>query len=247
MLFFAVVGESIREEILERVRKIKNGDVVEREKFIEDFRPFVITQCKNACTKPIDLKNGEELSIGLMAFNEAIDSFNEQVSENFLSFAKVVIKRRIIDNYKKNKKFKSNEVYFADIEDRHVNNGSVNVGTNPMDVFDEVHRRKDMVLFVKELNNYNISIKDLIFNCPKHKDTRKITFKISVELFKNPKLRDVLSVKRRLPVKELVDLTGYSRKTIDRHKKYIIALSTLLCGDYESLKEYIGFEGGALK
>ncbi|MFZ5988733.1 MAG: RNA polymerase sigma-I factor [Bacillota bacterium] len=247
MLFFTIAGESIREEILERVRRIKNGDASEREKFIEDFRPFVVSQCKDTCGRFLDLNNGEELSVGLMAFNESIDSFKEEINNNFLPFAKVVIKRRLIDYLKKVNKFKNNEVCFTDLGDENIENGIIHVATNPTDVIDEVHRRKDMISFINELNNYNISIRDLVFHCPKHQDTRKITYKISVEIFKNPGLRNTLCLKRRLPIKELVDLTGYSRKTIDRHKKYIIALSTLLCGDYESLKEYIGFEGGASK
>lgn len=44
---------------------------------------------------------------------------------------------------------------------------------------------------------------------------------------------------KSLPLKELVDEVGVSRKTLERQRKYIIAIALVLIGDFELLREYI--------
>jgi len=43
----------------------------------------------------------DEVSVGLMAFNEAMDCFDTTKNISFISFAETVIKRRLIDYFRK--------------------------------------------------------------------------------------------------------------------------------------------------
>jgi RNA polymerase sigma factor len=45
--------------------------------------------------------------------------------------------------------------------------------------------------------------------------------------------------KKQLPIKQLQNMAEVSRKTIERNRKYIIAVAIILAGDYVYLKEYI--------
>lgn len=52
----------------------------------------------------IDSETSEEYSVGLMAFNEAIDKFDSDKNGNFISYCNIVINHRIIDHIRKNKR-----------------------------------------------------------------------------------------------------------------------------------------------
>lgn len=71
----------------------------------------------------------DEFSIGLQAFNEALDAYQSDKGASFLYFAKMVINRRVID-YIRKKKFNQeypftyfevadNEDYFTNLYEKH--------------------------------------------------------------------------------------------------------------------------------
>ncbi len=52
-------------------------------------------------------------------------------------------------------------------------------------------------------------------------------------------LKDKLFLKRQLPIRLIEKHVKVSRKTIERNRKYIIAMVIILAGDYVYLKDYI--------
>jgi RNA polymerase sigma factor len=44
---------------------------------------------------------------------------------------------------------------------------------------------------------------------------------------------------KRLPIKQLEKMVDVSRKTIERNRKYIIAIALILASDYVYMKDYI--------
>lgn len=56
-----------------------------------------------------------------------------------------------------------------------------------------------------------------------------------------PILLEKLVKKKKLPVKELSQGSGVSKKTIDRYRKYIIMAIIILRGDYPHIAEYLKF------
>jgi len=53
------------------------------------------------------------------------------------------------------------------------------------------------------------------------------------------RLTEELFHKKRLPLKQLETKVRASRKTLERHRKYIIAMCIVLLNEYVYLKEYI--------
>jgi RNA polymerase sigma factor len=216
-------------DINERVY-IAKKDPSEREKLIEEYTPFIIKQVSHFANKYIDEQNSDELSIGLIAFNEAIDSF-DITKGSFLNFSSLIIKRRIIDFLRQNQ----------------------NV-TYPLDVYPEresdyeiENRRLEMLSFVNLLSLYGIEIEDLVRQSPKHRETRKLALKIARTICENEHLLSYLKKTKTLPVKELIELLRISRKSIEKYRKYIIALVIILSEDLPILKEYINFESEVTK
>ena len=80
------------DSIVSRLDKAKAGDSLEREKLIQEYIPFIIKTVSNKINRYIESENSEEYSIGLMAFNEAIEKY-EKTKGSFIAFAELVIKK----------------------------------------------------------------------------------------------------------------------------------------------------------
>jgi len=69
--------KSFEDGIVNIINKIKAGDKLLREEFINSYTPYIIRTVSNLTGKYVDVENSDEFSVGLAAFNEAIDSFDE--------------------------------------------------------------------------------------------------------------------------------------------------------------------------
>ncbi|AEM77639.1 RNA polymerase sigma factor SigI [Thermoanaerobacter wiegelii] len=216
-------------DINDRVYAAKK-DPSEREKLIEEYTPFIIKQLSLFTNKYIDEKNSDELSIGLIAFNEAIDSFDD-TKGSFLSFSSLLIKRRLIDFLRQNQQ----------------NTIPLELYVEKSTDYEAENRKLEMISFVNLLSLYNITLDDLVKQSPKHADTRKIATKIAYTIFENRGLLEYLKSKKNLPIKDLVNILKVSRKTIEKHRKYIIALVIIISEDLPLLKQYISPESEVSK
>ena len=68
-----------------RIEHIQSGDKLEREKLIEEYIPFIIKTISSLTNRYVESENSEEYSIGLEAFNEAIDRY-EAKKGSFIAF-----------------------------------------------------------------------------------------------------------------------------------------------------------------
>ncbi|GAE90430.1 sigma factor [Acetivibrio straminisolvens] len=93
-----------KDSFLDIIKRIKDGDTLLRNKFIDDFKPFILKCVSQLVGKKNNLAQSDEYSIALIAFNEAIESYNLDKKTKFVSFSKQVIKRRLIDYLRSTKK-----------------------------------------------------------------------------------------------------------------------------------------------
>ncbi len=95
-----------------------------------------------------------------------------------------------------------------------------------------------MSYFKNELNTFNITLKELVSCTPKHRDSRESLIKIARILAKDDELYTTLRKKRKIPVVVLLKRVSVSRRTIERNRKYIIAVSLILRSNLEIFREY---------
>jgi RNA polymerase sigma factor len=228
--------------INERVESIKNDEYKVNE-FINEYKPFIASCVEKAIGRYVFYGQDDELSIALIAFAEAIKAF-DSTRGNFLSFAQNVIKRRIIDYYRK--------------ENRHIKTVFLNEYTNEDDederdltdvrALDEYskeevteYRRLEIEQLKEELNEWGISFFELPDVSPKHANTRHIYSEIIRFLLSNDDIIKQIKNKKTLPIIEIEKTLKIPRKKIDRGRKYIIAAIIISTGDYEFIKEYISW------
>ncbi|SHI60219.1 RNA polymerase sigma-I factor [Lutispora thermophila] len=227
-----------QKDINERIGIIKNGDNSERNMLIEDYKPFIINIVSKETGRFVSDGDCDELSIGLMAFNEAIDRFDIHRSKSFFSFAERVIKNRLIDFYRKEKKNLEtipisylNEAYDNEnIEEKYFADSS------QMEAQDVSEEMED---FKRKLSAFGISLEELVESSPKHLDTRKNAVKIASCIVKNDILMKKIIDSKKMPVSEIEKHLNVSRKVIHKNKKYILAVCLILTSKNEIIKSYV--------
>ena len=118
-----------RSQLTDLVIKAKAGDGRAREQILQDYRPFYLRVASGSCRKYLVLGRDDEASIAMIAFNEAIDSYNVDGGASFLSFAEIVIKRRMVDYFRRQSK-KADEIPLSSLETMRTKTVSFK-GSNP--------------------------------------------------------------------------------------------------------------------
>ncbi|KNY30342.1 RNA polymerase sigma-I factor [Pseudobacteroides cellulosolvens] len=219
------------------VEKIKSGDTDLKEEFIKDNILYITKLVSNIVGAYVDNKNSEEFSIGLLAFNEAIDNYDYKRNGDFYKYSYMVIKHRIIDNIRKNKRHQNN-LLFSSIEDDYDFSNRYMV-SNSHYQFENIELAEEIDLFEKCLSDYEISLGDLVSSSPKHKDSRMLSIKIARTLAEDEELYQKMIRKKCIPLSDLLKKIQASKKTVVRNRKFIIAVSLILRSRLDDLKEFV--------
>lgn len=241
-VFSLLLRTSKKQTLEESIHIIQKGDFDLRNDLIHQYKPFVAKTVSSVCKRYIDEKD-DEFSIGLIAFNEAIDKYSSDKGNSLLAFAELIIKRKVIDYIRKEAKNAQN-IYMDLQEGDDLESSQSKVEASlSIDEYQRLReqevRREEILHFTKELNEYGLVFKELIKQSPKHADARQNAIKVAVILNENEDLKAILVEKKQLPVKQLEKLVEVSRKTIERNRKYIIAMFIILSGNYVYLREYL--------
>ncbi|MDP4092303.1 MAG: RNA polymerase sigma factor SigI [Bacillota bacterium] len=230
--------------INERVNTIKNNET-EINCLVEEYRQFIASCVQKVTGRYVRYGEDDELSIGLMAFVESVNSYDLEKG-NFLSFSQNVIKRRLIDYYRKERKHSNvisiNEYLNEEDEEQDLTEGKSLERYSDEELAE--YRRLELAELKEELAGWDISFFDLAEASPKHKKTRKEYNEIISFLLSKPNLVNIIKSKKYLPVAEIEKELKIPRKTIERARKYIIAVILILTGDYQYIRNFVDAWGG---
>lgn len=179
--------------INERVMDIKlNSD--EKNAFIEEYKPFIAAAVEKTTGRYVSYGNDEELSIGLMAFDEAIIHYDREKG-NFLSFAQNIIRRRLIDYYRKEKKHKAvtyiSEYTTEEADGEEVFEYAIAASEAQNKYYlEEINqlRRQELVQLKEELHNWGLEFSDVAKSSPKHTNTKSSYLDIVKYIIDRPEL-----------------------------------------------------------
>ncbi|WP_282939581.1 RNA polymerase sigma factor SigI [Paenibacillus sp. RC67] len=226
------------------VVRIQEGDLRLRNQFITDYQPYVAKVTSRFCKRYVDPARDDEFSIALGAFNEAVNQFSPQAGRSFLGFAEQVIRRRLIDYVRKEQRFTQQIPYsmfeVEDEEDNVVNPVEIHQAIEQYEKQKGMEERRSEILDLNRcLTDFGIQFSDLVDASPKHDDSRQALFAIGRQLSGDSELMRTMLSKRMLPIKELLDMVKVSRKTLERNRKFIIAVALIYNGPYPYLRDYL--------
>lgn len=236
MVFFTFDSE--KEALNQLLKEARQGNDTAREKLIAEHRIFVKQMVAKNIGVYEDIDAQDEYAVGLIAFNEAVDSYKPGLL-SFRGFAARVIKRRLNDYARSQKKHRNQVSYMDDVA----------MGTAPepsLDPRENIHTRLELDAFVNALARFGISLADLIKETPKHADSRQLCIRVAWMVYSEKELKDHFTKYNTLPTKKIISRFKLNIKTIERHRKYIIAICLILLSDLDEMKAYITdlYKGG---
>ncbi len=225
------------------LRQAQSGDAAARDQLIRDFSPFILKTASQSVGRFLHPGTDEEISVAYLAFNEAITCYDQDKGGAFLGFAHTVIKRRILDYQRRERR--SLEVPLSSLE---VQDAQGEHAIPALEVIakaawlirgDEENRRLEIAEYSSILKAHGLSLAELPQVSPKHQDARRGAIRIGRVIAENPDYRAHVLARSGLPVSTLMKQEGFSRKVLERHRKYILAVALLLMHDLPYLHEYL--------
>jgi RNA polymerase sigma factor len=235
-----------QETVEARVARARDGDIHARDDLIRDYTPFILKTAASSVKRYVVLGEDDEASVALSAFNEAIDAFKSK-RPGFLAFAATVIRRRLIDYYRKQSRHR--EIPYSTMVARDGQGNEHEGYFDPScltytteDWQAAVERKDDIENWKDTLKEFGLTIGQVVEATPKHKDARERAMYMAKVIVENDKLRRQFFKTRKIPVDQLLSAVPedkrVSRKTIERQKVYITAVAIAMSGDYPSMEGY---------
>lgn len=193
-----------------------------RELFIKAHFPFIIYTVSSVTGRYVVVENDESFSIALEAFNGAIDTYSEGVSK-FETYATTVIKNKLIDFYRQQKKHYGHEP----LEE-----------TIPAPERDD-DLRIEIADLSSKLSKFGLSFDDLVEVSPTHQDTREKAITVGIKASKIEWIVKRMHEILKLPVVEVVKAGETTRRFVYSHKDYILTVILVFSEDLTRMQQFI--------
>ena len=220
-----------------------------REQLIRSQEQLILRTASATCHRYVS-KSDDEWSVALCAFSKAIDLYDSGKGA-FLPFAQMLIKRDLVDAHR-SQRHVQNELATAP----HVLEGGGEPEEDVDGAFHAVLREsrassdreegsRDIAQEINAVNgllgSYGFRFFDLTECSPKQGRTQRECATAIRFMLEQPELLEQLEDTKQLPIKAVAAGSGVSRKTLDRHRRYIIMAVLVLGGDFPHLAEYLRF------
>ncbi|UFT98900.1 RNA polymerase sigma-I factor [Radiobacillus kanasensis] len=208
-------------KLKETLLEAKKGNELEREYLIRHYKPYILNVVGHVCKRYVTWSS-DETSIGLIAFNRAVDTFEYDSGRTFLNYVYLLIKRDLIDYFRKEKR----HLHITSDDDQ-LEHSKAEMKAS----LESYHQSTSTTALVEEileldekLGNFNISFEELESHSPKHRKTQIKVMEMATEFIKYHDLVNELIEKCIFPISSFSKRTGYRPKSIERHRKYLITI-----------------------
>lgn len=225
------------------------GDLQKADELIRTYIPFIKKETSKFISR-LCTDQDDEYSISLMAFHEAIQSFNKQKG-SFLNYAALTIKSRLIDHQRKEARHQGHIYLDEDHDD-----DSLSLQerlADDKDYYEEYigleATKQEIAELSQVMRHFGISLTDVAENSPKQDRTLDACARVIRFAASTPEILEELLHTKKLPMSKLISGSGVDKKTLERHRKYILAMLLIQTNGYEIIRGHIrhvlNLKGGA--
>ncbi|MBB5179070.1 RNA polymerase sigma factor [Planomicrobium koreense] len=236
-----IFGRNVKCTAEELALLAQQGDSDALDELLESYGPFMKKTASQVCKRFVS-SSDDEYSIALSAFHEAVLGYEEGKNASFLTFAHMIIRRRIIDFIRKESSRQEYSHDFTAAFDEKDSNGWIE-GRQAEKFYKEEQqseKRKEEILAYQQLiAPFGLDFQQLVKVSPAHEDARQSCMQIAQLVAETDDFFDYLTDKKKLPIKDIEKLVRVSRKTLERNRKYIIAMAILIDSELHYLKDYL--------
>lgn len=226
--------------IVDRVYAAK-GNMLAADALIRDYLPFIKAETSKVTHRIVAEGQDDELSIAMIGFHEAVQSYS-RLKGAFLKYAALVMRHRIID-YQRREGRHSGNLSLNESSSVGGEHSIADVLPDKADDFEEMHTRdatrQEIAELSAQLNDFGLSLSDVSENCPKQDRTFAACQKALGYARENPALIAELIRTKKLPLAQLAEGAKVERKTLERHRKYIMALLIIYSNGYDIIRGHL--------
>jgi len=220
----------------------------ETEKLIIEFKPFLRSRVARYCARFDEHTREDFFSSAMIAFHEAIQSYDGSKG-HFFPFADRVVCARIIDHIRKLSRHEGKTVsmdWEDDDEGQQSAQGAA-ISKISMQDYNEGRRRErlaeEIEHFKSDIGSWGLTMDDLVKGSPKHKELRGTYNKIISSVIANADIMQTIRLKKYFPIKSISEITGLPQKKLERARIYVLTALIIKTGDYDLLSDYIKIGG----
>lgn len=230
--------EKVDSSIVELVYQAK-GNSLKADSLIYDYLPFIKSVASKATGKSIN-DSSDELSIAMIGFHQAIESYSK-LKGSFLKYAALIMKNRLIDYYRSEKKHQDQISLETPIYEEDLTlMDTLEDENNQFDSLDIRNATREEILELsKQLLDYGLSLTDIADNSPKQNRTLNSCKEVISYVKARPEIIDEVLKSKKLPLAKLSLATGVEKKTLERHRKYLMALIIIYSNGYEIIRGHL--------
>lgn len=225
--------------IVQRVYLAK-GDMMAADDLISDYLPFIKAQVTKVMKRPLNVNQDDEYSIAMIAFHEAINGYSK-TRGSFLNYAAMLIRNRIIDYWRKNNRH--NQVISL--------NTPINEDASTLEesIPDNEYQEENLVIreatkeeileLSQQMTEFGVSLTDVAESSPKQERTLTSCKEVIAYAKDNEEIMKEFLRTKRLPLSKILEGVDVPRKTIERHRKYVVALLLIYSNGYEIIRGHL--------
>ena len=209
------------------------------DELIRQYIPFIRAEGSKfmgrLCTEQDD-----EFSIAMIAFHEAILGYSRDRGA-FLNYAAMLIRNRLIDEYRKEKRHQGHVSLDAQTEED--DRTLAEQVADDRDHYEESHNleatQQEIAELASVMAQFGVTFSDVADQTPKQERTMEACLAAIRYGMANPQLLEELLRTKKLPLSQLVKGSGGERKTLERHRKYILAMLLIQTNGYEIIRGHL--------
>lgn len=225
-------------QIIKAVYAAKN-DAQKADEFIRSYVPFIRSETAKFMSRHCTDQD-DEFSIAMIAFHEAIIGYSKNRGA-FLSYASLLIRNRLIDYQRKESRHRGHISLYEESKDD--NRTLADKLADSKNHYDESVNLEATQQEIEELasvmSRFGVTFSDVADNSPKQGRTLDACISAVQYAAKNKRLLEELLSTGKLPLAELVQGCGVARKTLERHRKYLIAMLLIQTNGYEIIRGHL--------
>ena len=210
------------------------------DQLVRQYLPFIQSEAgKYRHQFPADSWD-DARSVAMFAFYEAAQAYDGNRGA-FLPFAGKVIHSRLTDYLRK--QIRHSQVLSLDEPDQQGRTlmEKTDGGHDPVALLhDQTAAKGEILEFTRVLADYGLTLSDVAENCPKQDRTLDACHKALAHAKANPQLQEQLTRTGKLPIAPLAAGSGVSRKTLERHRTYMVAILLAYTNGFTIIRGHLG-------
>lgn len=233
----------MREEhkIVKQVLTAKQSSAL-ADDFIRQYMPFIKAETAKFIKRSPQEGQDEELNIAMFAFYESMCAY-EQSKGSFLNLASIAIRNRLIDFYRREQRHTGVIYYDQTVSEEDTETTLLDGISDQKDEYEDLTHREatqaEIAEFSAQLETFGLSLTDVADSCPKQERTLKACLDVLAFAKEHPQLLDQLVASKKLPINALAMGSGVEKKTLERHRKYLVAILLAYTNGYEIIRGHL--------